>query len=200
MNAWWINHGDRLMAVLVSSVTLFLHSQDACRQRARAGPLPQRATVRAALERGGADERGRLRVDQLLTPFYRGPDAVSDIGEFQFVKQVKQVRLAKSHRVLSLSMKNFERFSLTITRWLTTSPTRRSATESYTAQRDVTTGRHREDHRHPLATRGQSKSGRRLCEWGHPLPGHSGPSTLAGRRGASVVYNVPPAEGWLSPA
>jgi hypothetical protein len=67
MNAWCINHGDRLMAVLVSSTTLFLHSQDVCRQRARVGPVPQRATASAALARGGADERRRFFIRPIHT-------------------------------------------------------------------------------------------------------------------------------------
>jgi hypothetical protein len=53
-----------------------------------------RDPIRSPLERGGADERGRLRLDQLLVQrFGRGADPIRDIGEFQLAKQVKQGRL-----------------------------------------------------------------------------------------------------------
>lgn len=55
------------MAVLVSSTTPFFHSQDVCRQRARVGPVPQRATASAALARGGADERRRFFIRPIHT-------------------------------------------------------------------------------------------------------------------------------------
>jgi hypothetical protein len=47
--------------------------------------------VAGPLERGGADDRGRLRIDQLLIELLgRRADAVGDIGEFEFSQQVEQ--------------------------------------------------------------------------------------------------------------
>ena len=47
-----------------------------------------------AFERCGADERGCLRLDQLLVQgFGRGADPVGDLGEFQVAQAVKQGRL-----------------------------------------------------------------------------------------------------------
>jgi hypothetical protein len=83
-----------------------------------------RDTVRGTFERGGADERGRFRINQLLIErFRRDTDPVGDIGEFQFPKELEEGRLVKSHRALCLSVSSFSRFSLTIARWLTTSTT-----------------------------------------------------------------------------
>ena len=72
------------------------------------GRVPLRCVVRArsAFERGGADERGRFRVDQLLVErFGRDPDPVGDIGEFQFPEELEEGRLVKSHRALCPSVR-----------------------------------------------------------------------------------------------
>jgi hypothetical protein len=46
------------------------------------------------LERAGADERGRFRIDQLLIErFGRDPNAVGDVGEFELGEKVEQGRL-----------------------------------------------------------------------------------------------------------
>ncbi|MCB5276074.1 hypothetical protein BJG92_03629 [Arthrobacter sp. SO5] len=64
------------------------------RQRPGPGPVALGGPCFGAFERGGADERGRLRFDELLVQgFGRGTDPVGDIGEFQLAKEVKQGRL-----------------------------------------------------------------------------------------------------------
>ena len=94
--------------------------------RGRGGVAVRRALGRP-LERGGADERGRFRVDQLLVErLGRDPNPVGDIGEFQLAKKVEQGRLVKSNRVLCPCREIFDRFSPTNTRWLFTSTIRRS--------------------------------------------------------------------------
>ena len=58
------------------------------------GAVAIRGAVAGAFKRGGADERARFRIDQfLIQRFGRDPDAVSDIGEFEFSQQVEQGRL-----------------------------------------------------------------------------------------------------------
>ena len=80
----------------------------------------------ALRERRSTNERGSLRIDQLLTQgFGREADPVRNIGEFQLGKQVTQRRLVKSHRVLGPCREIFSRFALTITPWLFTSAIRR---------------------------------------------------------------------------
>lgn len=66
-----------------------------CRgQGARTGAVALRHTLRGPFERGCADERGSLRIDQLLIQrFGRHPDPVGDIGEFQFPEQLEEGRL-----------------------------------------------------------------------------------------------------------
>gem|GEM_PF-4591542 len=57
-------------------------------------PVALRHTLRGPFERGCADERGSLRIDQLLIQrFGRHPDPVGDIGEFQFPEQLEEGRL-----------------------------------------------------------------------------------------------------------
>ena len=64
------------------------------RQRPGPGPVALGGPRLGALERGGADERGRLGLDELLAQgFGRGTDPIGDIGEFQLAKEVKQGRL-----------------------------------------------------------------------------------------------------------
>lgn len=47
-----------------------------------------------ACERGGADERGRFRINQLLIErLRRDADPVGDVGEFQFPEKLEEVRL-----------------------------------------------------------------------------------------------------------
>jgi hypothetical protein len=77
------------------------------------------AALGRPLEWAGADERGRSPLDQLLVErLGRDPSPVGDIGEFQLAKEVEQGRLVKSNRVLCPYREIFDRFSLTITRWL----------------------------------------------------------------------------------
>src|SRR5690606_13618704 len=69
---------------------------------------------------GGADERGRFRIDQpLIERFGRDTDPVGDIGEFQFPEELEEGRLVKSHRALCPYVEIPRQFSLTIARWLT---------------------------------------------------------------------------------
>jgi len=64
------------------------------RQGPRAGAVALRGACRGAFERGGADERGRFRVDQLLIErLGRRPNPVGDIGEFQFPEELEEGRL-----------------------------------------------------------------------------------------------------------
>ena len=59
-----------------------------------AGAFAVGNAIARAFERGGADERGRLGVDQLLVErFAREADSVGDIGEFELAKKVEQGRL-----------------------------------------------------------------------------------------------------------
>ena len=98
------------------------------RKSARTGPVALRDTIRSAFERGGTDERGRFRIDQLLIErLGRNPDSVGDIGEFKFPEQLEEGRLVKSHRAYVSFREIPRQFSLTIARWLTTSTTRHSS-------------------------------------------------------------------------
>jgi hypothetical protein len=64
------------------------------RQRPRADAVAVRGAVAGTFERGGADERGRFRIDQfLIQSFRRDANTVGDIGEFEFSQQVEQGRL-----------------------------------------------------------------------------------------------------------
>ena len=63
-------------------------------QRSGSDPVAVGGAIAAAFEWGGADERARFRVDQLLIErLGRDPDPVGDIGELQLGKQVEQGRL-----------------------------------------------------------------------------------------------------------
>ena len=85
------------------------------------------AALLGPFEQAGTDERGRLPLDPLLVErLSRDPSPVGDIGEFQLAKKVEQGRLGKKHRMLCSCREIFDRFSLTITRWLFTSTIRRS--------------------------------------------------------------------------
>ena len=85
------------------------------------------AALLGPFEQAGTDERGRLPLDPLLVErLSRDPSPVGDIGEFQLAKKVEQGRLGKKHRMLCPCREIFDRFSLTITRWLFTSTIRRS--------------------------------------------------------------------------
>src|SRR5665647_3206073 len=55
-----------------------------------------------------------------------GLDPVSDIGEFQWSKRAEQGRLVHGHRVFASFVSSFDRFSLTIARWLPTLTKQRS--------------------------------------------------------------------------
>lgn len=74
------------------------------RQRCGPGALEVGVTLRDALERGGADARGRFSINRLLIELLgRNATAVGDVDEFQLgkqVKQAKQCRLDKSYRGL----------------------------------------------------------------------------------------------------
>jgi len=60
------------------------------------------------LERGGTNEHGRFRINQLLVKhFGHRPDPVGDIGTFQLPKELKENRLVKSHHALCLSVREF---------------------------------------------------------------------------------------------
>lgn len=64
------------------------------RQRPRTGAVADRDTTLRAFIRGRADERGRLRVDQLLIELLRRePDPVADIGGLQFPEELEEGRL-----------------------------------------------------------------------------------------------------------
>jgi hypothetical protein len=90
-------------------------------QGSRSGSVALRHAIRGAFERSSADERRRLRVNQLLVErFGRDPDPVADIGEFQFPEQLEEGRLVKSHRAYVSFREIPRQFSLTIARWLTT--------------------------------------------------------------------------------
>jgi hypothetical protein len=70
------------------------------RQRPWSAAVTVGGAVPGALERGGAVELGRLRINELLVErFGGGGDLVGDIGEFQLAKEVEQGRLVYSHRV-----------------------------------------------------------------------------------------------------
>ena len=64
------------------------------RQRPGPGPVALGGARLGALERGSTNERGRLRLDELLIQgFSRGTNPIGNIGEFQLSKQIKQGRL-----------------------------------------------------------------------------------------------------------
>ena len=64
------------------------------RQRPGPGPVALGGPCLGAFERGGADKRGRLGLDELLVQgFGRGTYPIGDVGEFQLAKEVKQGRL-----------------------------------------------------------------------------------------------------------
>ena len=113
-------------------------SEPAIQAHPRPHPVALRNTIRRAFQRGGTDERGSFRVDQILVErLGRDADSVGDVGEFQFPEQLKEGGLVKSDR--AVSFREIPRqFSLTIARWLTTSTMRRSTAESYTTPGDVT--------------------------------------------------------------
>ncbi len=93
-----------------------------------------------ALVWGGADDCGRLRLDERLQDgLQRVADDVVGVGGFQRLQQVEQGRLVQSHRVVS-SARTFGRESLTVTRWLAPCPGLASTAWSYTTRGDVTLG------------------------------------------------------------
>lgn len=64
------------------------------RQRPGPGAVALGRARLGAFERGGADKRGGLSLDELLIQgFGRGADPVGYIGEFKLAKQVEQGRL-----------------------------------------------------------------------------------------------------------
>jgi len=67
----------------------------------------------------GSQHHYEQRLVDPLAPF-------ENVGEFELSKEVEQGRLLKSPRVLCPCREIFDRFSLTITRWLFTSTIRRS--------------------------------------------------------------------------
>lgn len=64
------------------------------RKRPSTRPVADRDTTLGAFIRSGADERGRLRVDQLLVELLRRePDPVADVGGLQFPEKLEEGRL-----------------------------------------------------------------------------------------------------------
>jgi hypothetical protein len=89
-------------AALTELGDLQLHVPSRRGQQPRAAPVPLVRATLGPLERRRADERGRLRLDQLLEdPLQRRTDGVGHLAGLERGEQFGQVRLGEGHRRFS---------------------------------------------------------------------------------------------------